>query len=109
MFYRLYNHHVLGFLLVALRCQVWSDHTDGAYSCVRCVFPGPVDEENLLQLSAATINAEWLVGAVLCQSCQGQSASGFCSACQASATECTEPKPPAEGSNEHTPKVELSC
>ncbi|XP_056279005.1 OTU domain-containing protein 3 isoform X2 [Pseudoliparis swirei] len=64
-----------------------------------------VDEENLLQLSAATINAEWLVGAVLCQSCQGQSASGFCSACQASATECTEPKPPAEGSNEHTPKV----
>ncbi|XP_034394229.1 OTU domain-containing protein 3 [Cyclopterus lumpus] len=62
------------------------------------------DEENLLQLSAATINAEWLVGAVLCQSCQCQCASGFCSACQASATDCREPKQPTEGSNIQKPK-----
>ncbi|XP_054465601.1 OTU domain-containing protein 3 [Anoplopoma fimbria] len=63
------------------------------------------DEENLLQLSAATINAEWLVGAVLCQSCQGQCASGSCSACRASATDCSEDKQPAEGSNLQKPKV----
>lgn len=63
------------------------------------------DEENLLQLSAATINAEWLVGSVLCQSCQGQCAAGFCSACQSSATDCSEPKQPVEGSNLQKPKV----
>ncbi|XP_068453887.1 OTU domain-containing protein 3 [Clinocottus analis] len=63
------------------------------------------DEENLLQLSAATINAEWLVGSVLCQSCQGQCASGFCSACQSSATDCSEPKHPTDGSNVQKPKV----
>ncbi|XP_068588945.1 OTU domain-containing protein 3 [Cebidichthys violaceus] len=63
------------------------------------------DEENLLQLSAATINAEWLVGSVLCQSCQGQSASGSCSDCRASATDCSEHRQPAEGSNVQKPKV----
>lgn len=63
------------------------------------------DEENLLQLSAATINAEWLVGSVLGQSCQGQCASGSCSACRAAATDCSEHKQPAEGSNIQKPKV----
>ncbi|XP_075948823.1 OTU domain-containing protein 3 isoform X1 [Anarhichas minor] len=63
------------------------------------------DEENLLQLSAATINAEWLVGSVLCQSCQDQSASGSCSDCCASATDCSEHRQPAEGSNIQKPKV----
>ncbi|KAL6120027.1 otud3 [Pungitius sinensis] len=63
------------------------------------------DEENLLQLSAATINAEWLVGSVLCQSCQGQCASGPCSACRVSATNCSEHKQPAEGGNIQKAKV----
>ncbi|XP_033484115.1 OTU domain-containing protein 3 [Epinephelus lanceolatus] len=63
------------------------------------------DEENLLQLSAATINAEWLVGSMLGQSCQGQCASGSCSACRAVATDCSEHKQPAEGSNIQKPKV----
>ncbi|XP_022608921.1 OTU domain-containing protein 3 isoform X2 [Seriola dumerili] len=63
------------------------------------------DEENLLQLSAATINAEWLVGSVLGQSCQGQCASGSCSACRAAATDCSEHKQSAEGSNVQKPKV----
>lgn len=62
------------------------------------------DEENLLQLSAATINAEWLVGSVLGQSCQGQCASGSCSACRATA-DCSEHKQPADGSNVQKPKV----
>ncbi|XP_019944509.1 OTU domain-containing protein 3 isoform X2 [Paralichthys olivaceus] len=64
-----------------------------------------VDEENLLQLSAATINAEWLVGSVLGQSCQGQCSSGSCSACRATATDCSEHKQSAEGSNIQKPKV----
>ncbi|XP_031142309.1 OTU domain-containing protein 3 isoform X3 [Sander lucioperca] len=63
------------------------------------------DEENLLQLSAATINAEWLVGSVLGRSCQGQCASGSCSACKAAATDCNEHKQPAEDSNVQNPKV----
>lgn len=63
------------------------------------------DEENLLQLSAATINAEWLVGSMLGQSCQGQCASGSCSACRAAATDCSEQKQPAEGTNVQKPKV----
>ncbi|XP_060930385.1 OTU domain-containing protein 3 [Limanda limanda] len=64
-----------------------------------------VDEENLLQLSAATINAEWLFGSVLGQSCQGQCSSGSCSACRAAATDCSEHKQPAEGSNIQKHKV----
>ncbi|XP_029290794.1 OTU domain-containing protein 3 isoform X1 [Cottoperca gobio] len=63
------------------------------------------DEENLLQLSAATINAEWLVGSVLGQSCQGQCASGSCSACRAAATDYSEHKQSTEGSNIQKPKV----
>ncbi|KAK2897924.1 OTU domain-containing protein 3 isoform X1 [Channa argus] len=65
------------------------------------------DEENLLHLSAATINAEWLVGSVLDQSCQGQCALGSCSACRATAeaTDCSEPKQSAEGSNVQKVKV----
>ncbi|XP_059189968.1 OTU domain-containing protein 3 [Centropristis striata] len=63
------------------------------------------DEENLLQLSAATINAEWLVGSVLGQSCQGQCASGSCSSCRDAAADCSDHKPPAEGSNVQKPKV----
>ncbi|CAK6955046.1 OTU domain-containing protein 3 [Scomber scombrus] len=63
------------------------------------------DEENLLQLSAATINAEWLVGSVLGQSCQGQCASGSCSTCRVAATDCSEHKQPAEGSNIQKSKV----
>nr|XP_020468287.1 OTU domain-containing protein 3 [Monopterus albus]XP_020468289.1 OTU domain-containing protein 3 [Monopterus albus]XP_020468290.1 OTU domain-containing protein 3 [Monopterus albus]XP_020468291.1 OTU domain-containing protein 3 [Monopterus albus]XP_020468292.1 OTU domain-containing protein 3 [Monopterus albus] len=63
------------------------------------------DEENLLQLSAATINAEWLVGSVLGQSCHGQSASGPCSACRAPASDCCEQKQSAESSNVQKPKV----
>ncbi|KAF7657283.1 hypothetical protein LDENG_00029100 [Lucifuga dentata] len=58
------------------------------------------DEENLLQLSAATINADWLVGSML-----GQCTSGPCSACRAAATDCSEQKQPAEGSNIQKPKV----
>lgn len=65
------------------------------------------DEENLLHLSAATINAEWLVGSVLDQSCQGQCASGSCSACRAAAaaTDRSEHKQSAEGSNVQKAKV----
>ncbi|XP_026189538.1 OTU domain-containing protein 3 isoform X2 [Mastacembelus armatus] len=63
------------------------------------------DEENLLQLSAATINAEWLVGSVLGQPCQ--CGSGSCSACRAEATaaDCSDHKQTAEGSNTQKPKV----
>lgn len=63
------------------------------------------DEENLLQLSAATINAEWLVGSVLGQTCTGNCGSGSCSACRASASDCSEQKPPAEGSNVQKLKI----
>lgn len=60
------------------------------------LFPG--DEENLLQLSAATINAEWLVGSMLGQSCQGQCASGSCSA-------CSEQRESGDGANMQKSKV----
>lgn len=73
---------------------------------VFCLFCASGDEENLLQLSAATINAEWLVGSVLGQSCQGQCVSGSCSACRAAATDCSDHKQSAEGSNVQKPKVE---
>ncbi|XP_062316097.1 OTU domain-containing protein 3 [Osmerus eperlanus] len=64
------------------------------------------EEENLFQLSAATINAEWLMEAELpAPSCQGQCASGFCSACQGEPTECSDHKRPPEGSKSHKPKV----
>lgn len=63
------------------------------------------DEENLLQLSAATINAEWLVGSAVGQSCQGQCASGSCSACRAAAAHCSDPIQTAEGSNVQKSKV----
>ncbi|XP_068603182.1 OTU domain-containing protein 3 [Brachionichthys hirsutus] len=65
----------------------------------------PGDEENLLQLSAATINAEWLVGSMLGQSCQGQCGSESCSSCGAATTECREHKRPTEGSNAQRSKV----
>ncbi|KAK1898837.1 OTU domain containing protein 3 [Dissostichus eleginoides] len=60
----------------------------------------PGDEENLLQLSAATINSEWLFGCV-----QGQCSSGSCSACRAQASDCSEHRQPAEGSNVQRSKV----
>ncbi|XP_030589717.1 OTU domain-containing protein 3 [Archocentrus centrarchus] len=63
------------------------------------------DEENLLQLSAATINAEWLVGSALGQSCQGQCASGACSTCRAAAAHGSGHKQAAEGSNVQKSKV----
>lgn len=63
------------------------------------------DEENLLQLSAATINAEWLVGSAVGQSCQGQCASGSCSACRAAAAHCSDPTQTEEGSNVQKSKV----
>lgn len=65
----------------------------------------PGDEENLLQLSAATINAEWLVGSALEKSCQGRCASGSCSSCSAEVADCSEHKKPAEGSNIQKLKV----
>ncbi|XP_034027858.1 OTU domain-containing protein 3 [Thalassophryne amazonica] len=59
------------------------------------------DEENLLQLSAATINAEWLVGSLLTHSrCASQSAD-----CRAAATDYTDAKQSADGSNTHTFKL----
>uniref|UniRef100_A0A3P9JR07 OTU domain-containing protein 3 n=1 Tax=Oryzias latipes TaxID=8090 RepID=A0A3P9JR07_ORYLA len=61
------------------------------------------DEENLLQLSAATINAEWLAGSLLDQPCQGQRDSE--SACRAAASDCAEQKPPPEGNNAQKSKV----
>lgn len=60
------------------------------------------DEENLLQLSAATINAEWLVGSMLGQTCQCDS--GSCAACRAAA-DCSEQKQSAGSSNVQKPKV----
>lgn len=61
----------------------------------------PGDEENLLQLSAATINAEWLLGSVSAQGCK--CSSGSCSNCSNTPSEESEPKQPAEGNNK--PKV----
>ncbi|XP_020490952.1 OTU domain-containing protein 3 [Labrus bergylta] len=66
------------------------------------------DEENLLQLSAATINAEWLVGSMLGQSCQGQCDSGSCAACRDAAPDCSEQIPPVEGSNLQPQKPKVS-
>ncbi|KAM4738401.1 OTU domain-containing protein 3 [Anableps anableps] len=63
------------------------------------------DEENLLQLSAATINAEWLAGSLLGQPCQGKCTSGACSICRAGATNCSEHNKPGEGSNVQKPKL----
>lgn len=63
----------------------------------------PGDEENLLQLSAATINAEWLMGSVSAQDCQ--CSSGSCSNCTNTTSEESEPKQPAEGNNAQKPKV----
>lgn len=64
------------------------------------------EEENLFQLSAATINAEWLVDAELtAQACDGQCTPSSCSACEVTETECSEHKPPPEGSNIHKSKV----
>lgn len=63
------------------------------------------EDENLLQLSAATINNEWLVGSVLGQPCPERCASGSCVACAGAATECGDHKPPPEGSNTQKLKV----
>ncbi|XP_054904582.1 OTU domain-containing protein 3 [Poeciliopsis prolifica] len=63
------------------------------------------DEENLLQLSAATINAEWLAGSPLGQLCQGKCTSGSCSTCRAEATDCSEHNKPGEGSDVQKPKL----
>lgn len=63
----------------------------------------PGDEENLLQLSAATINAEWLLGSVSVRACQ--CSSGSCSNCTNIPSEESEPKQPAEGNNAQKPKV----
>lgn len=65
------------------------------------------DEENLLQLSAATINAEWLVGSILGQACQGQCPSESCLACRAATSNCSEQKESSEGSNIQKAKVKL--
>lgn len=69
--------------------------------CDNCGFCFRVsgDEDNLLQLSAATINAEWLTGSVLGQPCQGSCTPGSCSV-------CSEQKQPAEGCNAQKLKVE---
>lgn len=61
----------------------------------------PGDEENLLQLSAATINAEWLLGPVSAQGYQCSSSSN----CTNTPSEESEPKQPAEGNNAQKPKV----
>lgn len=74
------------------------------FTCVLCASG---EDENLLQLSAATINAEWLVGSLLDQSCQDQWVSESCSACRAAATECSEHWQSAEGSNVQKSKVDL--
>ncbi|KAM9344042.1 OTU domain-containing protein 3 [Pholidichthys leucotaenia] len=67
----------------------------------------PGDEENLLQLSAATINADWLLGSALGQPCHGQCGSGSCLACRAAtaAAGCSEQQQAAEGSNVQKPKL----
>ncbi|XP_036068815.1 OTU domain-containing protein 3 isoform X2 [Oryzias melastigma] len=61
------------------------------------------DEENLLQLSAATINAEWLSGSLLDQPCQGLW--DLESACRAAASDGAEQNPPPEGNNALKSKV----
>ncbi|RVE70110.1 hypothetical protein OJAV_G00061300 [Oryzias javanicus] len=61
------------------------------------------DEENLLQLSAATINAEWLAGSLLDQPCQGPPDLEL--ACRAAASDGSEQKPPPEGNNAQKSKV----
>lgn len=63
----------------------------------------PGDEENLLQLSAATINAEWLLGSVSAPGCQ--CSSGSCSNCTNTPSEESEAKQPAEGNNAQKSKV----
>lgn len=64
------------------------------------------DEENLLQLSAATINAQWLVGSVLAQSCQGRCPPGACPACRGSAPDAgADAQQTPEGSNAQKAKV----
>ncbi|KAM6976758.1 OTU domain-containing protein 3 isoform 1-T1 [Aplochiton taeniatus] len=63
------------------------------------------EEENLFQLSAATINSEWLVDSDLSQSCQGHCAFQSCSVCRGAALQCTEQKQPSEGSNVQKLKV----
>lgn len=66
----------------------------------------PFEEENLFQLSAATINAEWLMEAELIgQSCPELCPSGSCSACKGAATECSEHRRPPEGSNTNKAKA----
>lgn len=63
------------------------------------------DEENLLQLSAATINAEWLTGSLLGLPCQGECTSGSCSTCRAGATDCSEHNKSGGGSNVQRSKL----
>uniref|UniRef100_A0A3B4TCB9 OTU domain-containing protein 3 n=1 Tax=Seriola dumerili TaxID=41447 RepID=A0A3B4TCB9_SERDU len=75
------------------------------YCNVQRTSNGPAFRSSYPLQYAATINAEWLVGSVLGQSCQGQCASGSCSACRAAATDCSEHKQSAEGSNVQKPKV----
>ncbi|KAK7884852.1 hypothetical protein WMY93_027975 [Mugilogobius chulae] len=58
------------------------------------------EEENLLQLSAATINAEWLLGAQACQC-----SSGSCSNCTNTPSEESEPRQPPEGNNAQKTKA----
>ncbi|XP_053705296.1 OTU domain-containing protein 3 isoform X2 [Synchiropus splendidus] len=55
------------------------------------------DEENLHQLTAATINSDWLSGS--CANC------GSGSSCRANSAQCSENKPPAENSNTPRPKM----
>ncbi|XP_052340179.1 OTU domain-containing protein 3 [Oncorhynchus keta] len=64
------------------------------------------EEENLFQLSVATINAGWLLDSELsAQVCHGQCASGSCSACREAATECSDHKLPPDGGNLHKSKA----
>ncbi|CAL1605541.1 unnamed protein product [Knipowitschia caucasica] len=60
----------------------------------------PGDEENLFQLTAATINTEWLLGAQGCKC-----SSGSCSNCTNIPSEESEPRPPAEDNNAQKLKV----
>ncbi|KAL1021116.1 hypothetical protein UPYG_G00009020 [Umbra pygmaea] len=64
------------------------------------------EEENLSQLSAATINAEWLLDSEpVGQVCHSQCAAGLCSACREAAKECSEHKLSPDGSNLHKSKA----
>ncbi|XP_054637774.1 OTU domain-containing protein 3 [Dunckerocampus dactyliophorus] len=65
----------------------------------------PGDEENLLQLSAATINSEWLVGSTLNLSCQGDCGPGSYSACTDVTSQSSQHKLAADSSNINKPKV----